>query len=712
MRYCTQQAGIFQNLKGVSMKRKIKFVLLVLFLCLAIFAPVHEAQRKTNGNTAKRIDDAALRNADARPGDWITHGRNYAETRFSPLKQISSTNVKDLGLAWSFETQTNRGLEATPIIVDEVMYTTGSWSVVFAIDAKTGRQLWKWDPQVSRSYGQKACCDVVNRGVAVYKEKVYVGTLDGRLAALHAGTGQVLWDVVTVDQTKPYTITGAPRIVKGKVIIGNGGGEYGVRGYVSAYDAETGKLAWRFYTVPGDPSKPFESPAMERASKTWKGEWWTVGGGGTVWDSLAYDPGLDLLYVGTGNGSPWNQNVRSPGGGDNLYLSSILALKPDTGRLVWHYQTTPGDMWDYTATQHMILADLEIGGRRRQVLMQAPKNGFFYLLDRKTGELISAEPFATVTWAKGIDKKTGRPIENPEARYSEQPAQIQPGPLGGHNWQPMSFNPQTGLVYIPAQETLFVYLQDRRFRYRPGQWNVGVDFSILTEPPTGLPPGHLLAWDPVAQKERWRVQYATMWNGGTLTTAGNLVFQGTADGRFVAYSADKGEKLWDVRVGTGIIASPVTYEIDGLQYVSIMVGWGGSFALTGGNATGLPPGPGRLLTFKLNGKVALPETVAQATPQVAPIESVASKETTVMGAGLFAQHCAVCHGLAALGGGGVVPDLRLSQPNVFEKYQQIVLGGALANSGMPSFKIWLKPQEVDAIRAYVLSRRNEMVEKK
>jgi quinohemoprotein ethanol dehydrogenase len=693
------------------MRRIARLVLISLFSYCLIFAPAREAQKKTPTDAVKKIDDKALRHADASAGDWITHGRNYAETRFSPLKQINDGNVKELGLVWSFDTQTDRGLEATPIVVDGVIYTTGSWSVVFAIDARTGKELWRWNPQVPRSFGQKACCDVVNRGVAVYQGKVFVGVLDGRLAALDAETGKVVWEVLTVDQTKPYTITGAPRVVKGRVIIGNGGSEYGVRGYVSAYDAQDGKLVWRFYTVPGDPSKPFESPAMEKAAKSWKGEWWKVGGGGTVWDSLSFDPDLDLLYVGSGNGSPWNQNVRSPGGGDNLYLSSILALRPDTGELVWHYQTTPGEMWDYTATQHMILAELEIGGQKRRVLMQAPKNGFFYILDRKTGELISAEPYVTVTWAKGVDKKTGRPIENPGVRYPEQPALIQPGPLGGHNWQPMSYNPQTGLVYIPAQETVFLYLQDRRFQHRPGQWNVGVDFSIFTDPPTALPPGHLLAWDPVSQKERWRAQYISMWNGGTLTSAGNLVFQGTADGRFVAYSADRGEKLWEVKVGTGIIAAPMTYQVDGTQYVSVMAGWGGSFALTGGNATGMPPGPGRLLTFALKGKQRVPEAIAQAIPQMKPIALNASKETIAMGAGLFAQHCAVCHGLAALGGGGVIPDLRLSQPEIFDRYQEIILGGALAESGMPSFKSWFKPEDVDAIRAYILSRRKEIVQK-
>ncbi|MCI0659474.1 MAG: PQQ-dependent dehydrogenase, methanol/ethanol family [Acidobacteria bacterium] len=684
-------------------------LLYLIILCSLIITSGHGAQQRPRGNAVSKIDDKALQSADARPGDWITHGLNYAETRFSQLKEINDKNVKDLGLLWSFDTSTDRGLEATPIVVDGVIYTTGSWSVVFAIDARTGKRLWKWDPQVPQKFGQRACCDVVNRGVAVYKGRVYVGVLDGRLAALDAATGKPVWEVVTVDQLKPYTITGAPRIVKGKVIIGNGGSEFGVRGYFSAYDADTGALVWRFYTVPGNPSKPFESPALKIAAATWKGKWWKFGGGGTVWDSFAYDPELDLLYAGTGNGSPWDRNLRSPGGGDNLYLSSILALRPDTGELVWHYQTTPGDSWDFTATQHMVLADLEFGPQKRKVLMQAPKNGFFYVLDRETGELISAEKYVTVTWAEKIDKKTGRPVEYPNARYPGSPAQLQPGPLGGHNWHPMSFNPQTGLVYIPAQEAPFVYHQDLRFQYRPGQWNSGMDFSIFKDPPPGLPPGHLLAWDPVAQKERWRVQYSAIWNGGTLTTAGNLVFQGTSDGRFVAYSADKGEMLWEVKVGTGIIASPVTYEVDGKQYVSILVGWGGVFALTGGNATGMPPGPGRLLTFAMNGKSRLPEPVAVATPQVTSIKLTASKAIIMEGANLYAQHCSICHGLAGLGGGGVLPDLKISSPEIFRRYKQIVLDGELAQSGMPSFKPWLKPEDVDAIRAYIINLRNEMV---
>jgi quinohemoprotein ethanol dehydrogenase len=694
------------------MKRQAQILLLVMTFCCTLFLESHAAQKRAGARPprampAADVNDAALKGADSRAGDWITHGRTYSETRFSPLKQINSANVKDLGLAWAFDTETMRGLEATPLVSGGRIYATGSWSVVFALDARTGRQLWKWDPQVPRSYGQRACCDVVNRGVAIYRGKVYVGTLDGRLAALDARTGRPVWQVTTVDQSLPYTITGAPRVVKGKVIIGNGGGEYGVRGYVSAYDAETGKLSWRFYTVPGDPSKPFESPALERAAKTWTGEWWKFGGGGTAWDSFAYDPELDLLYVGTGNGSPWNQQVRSPGGGDNLYLSSILALRPDTGEMVWHYQTTPGDTWDFTATQHLLLADLEVEGRRRKVLMQAPKNGFFYVLDRATGELISAEPFVEVTWARGVDKKTGRPIEVPAARYKDAPVIMKPGPLGAHNWQPMSYSPDTGLVYIPAQETFFLYSQDRKFQYRPGAWNTGIDFTFFKEPPPQMPMGHLLAWDPVNQKERWRVAYPSIWNGGTLATAGNLVFQGTADGRFVAYSADRGEKLWEVAVGTGVIASPVTYEVDGTQYVSVMAGWGGAYSLTGGRATGGGPVPGRLLTFVVNGKQSLPKTVAQELKPMTPIELKASPEKAAAGAGLFAQWCSVCHGLAAMGGGAVA-DLRYSLPATFDKYPDIVLEGKYSGVGMPSFKKWLSAEDVEAIRAYVLKRRSEV----
>lgn len=674
--------------------------------------PVGEAQSFADGRShsaVEQVDDARLRGAASEPQNWLTYGGTYAEQRYSPLDQINTDTVNDLGLVWSFDPETTRGLEATPIVVDSVLYTTGSWSVVFAIDARTGKPIWKYDPKVPPETGAKACCDVVNRGVAVYKGKVYVGTLDGRLVALDAVNGKPIWEIVTVDQTRSYTITGAPRVVEGKVIIGNGGAEFGVRGYVSAYDAETGALAWRFYTVPGDPSQPFESPALKEAAKTWKGgEWWKVGGGGTVWDSMAYDPELHLLYVGTGNGSPWSRYVRSPGGGDNLYLSSIIALRPETGEMVWYYQETPGDTWDYTATQHIILADLPIGGQPRKVLLHAPKNGFFYVLDRETGKLLSAEKYVEATWAERIDMKTGRPVPSKTADYRDKTATVKPSTLGGHNWQPMSFNPKTGLVYIPAQEIPGAFKLDKDFKFRQGRWNTGTDFAVYTDLPRKETSGHLLAWDPAEQREVWRAQYTTPWNGGTLSTGGNLVFQGTADGRFVAYRADTGARLWESPAGTGVVAAPVTYTVDGVQYVSVMAGWGGAFALVGGDAAAAAGvrNQGRLLTYALGGKATPPSKPAAPAVVAASSAPPALKTTVEHGEQLFARYCAVCHGIGAIGG-GVLPDLRHTSPEVQAGFPTIVLMGALKSKGMPSFAQWLTEKDVDAILAYIRKRAAE-----
>ena len=522
-----------------------------------------------------------------------------------------------MGYLGSFETGTNRGHETTPIVKDGVMFITAPWSVVHALDAKTGDLLWTHDPKVERAWANNACCDVVNRGVALYENSIFFGTIDGRLISLDKDTGTENWSILTIDKSRPYTITGAPRIVKGNVIIGNGGGEFGVRGYVTAYDVDSGDELWRFYTVPGNPNEPFESPEMEIAAKTWSGgKWWEYGGGGTVWDSMAYDPALDTLYIGTGNGSPWNRYVRSPGGGDNLYLSSIVALDPDTGDYKWHYQTTPGDSWDYTATQHMILADLEINGQMRKVIMQAPKNGFFYVIDRTNGELISAENYVPINWATHVDMETGRPVENPANNYFDTPALTTPGPLGGHNWQPMAFNPDTGLVYIPAQEMLFVYSHDKDFEYNPKTWNTGqqIEMTYLPKNPDELAMvdkatfGYLLAWDPIAQKEVWREQYQRPWSGGLLSTAGDLVLQGTSDGRFIAFDAASGEILWSVDTGQGIIAPPITYMIDEEQYIAVQVGYGGAYALAGAfpSANKNPAQDGRMLVFKLGGEEMSP----------------------------------------------------------------------------------------------------------
>jgi len=640
------------------------------------------------------IDDAALRAPEARAGDWLSYGRDYYEQRFSPLDQISDRNVAQLGLAWQMDTATDRGLEATPLVVDGVMYTTGSWSVTYAVDARTGQQLWKYDPEVHRKYDNLACCDVVNRGAAFYKDKVYVGVLDGRLVALDAKTGRPAWSAVTVDQTQLLTITGAPRIARGKVIIGNGGAEYGARGYVSAYDAETGQLAWRFYTVPGDPSKPQENRALDKALPTWTGDtWWKVGGGGTVWDSIVYDPELNLLYVGTGNGSPWNRHVRSPGGGDNLYLCSILAINPDNGDLVWHYQTTPADTWDYTSVQPMMLADLAWQGRTRKVIMQAPKNGFFYVLDRETGELLAADPYVEVNWATHVDLKTGRPVEVPGAAYKDKGTYIRPGPLGGHNWQAMSYSPTTGLVYIPAQDNGRYYEQPKSFSFRPGEYNLALAAAGRAVEGYDIPSkGRLLAWDPVARKPRWTAEYGNYWNGGTLATAGNLVFQGTAAGDFIAYNATTGEKLWSAYVGTGIVAPPITYEIDGQQYVSVMAGWGGAFPKKFRSV-------GRLLTYAIGGNATPP--LPKLPRRVTALPNAASAADIAAGGKIYSTYCARCHG-----GATVLPDLRRSTPAVLNGLERI-LDGSMVERGMPRFAELDKPA-VAQLRGYLLDERRKL----
>ena len=528
---------------------------------------------------AQGIDEADLAAAGSGDSgaDWLTHGRDYAETRFSPLDRIDARNVAGLGVAWTFDTGTVRGLEATPLVAGGVLYATRPWSEVFAVDARTGELLWEYDPRVDRSTGWKACCDVVNRGVALLGDKVFAGIVDGRLVALDAATGELVWQVQTTDPELAYTITGAPRVAAGLVIIGNGGAELGSRGYVTAYDAGTGEERWRFWVVPGNPADGFENADVERAAATWSGRWWEVGGGGNAWDAIAFDPEAGLVYVGTGNGSPWSHELRSDGVGDNLYLSSIVALDVESGRVAWHYQTTPGENWDYTATQQLTLAELEIGGVERRVVMQAPKNGFFYVLDRLTGELLSADPYVRVTWASGVDAGTGRPIETPQARYGDAVSVVSPSPVGGHNWQPMSFNPETGLVYIPVQGNSFSYAVEAGFEFTPGTWNRGIatgDLSRLPRFPeaaygAGTGPalagaGALLAWDPVLGRARWQIDYDTHSNGGTLTTAGNLVFHGTASGELRAYRADDGELLWAADLGPGILAPPVTYLVDGV----------------------------------------------------------------------------------------------------------------------------------------------------
>ena len=691
--------------------------ILAALLCGAWFGCVGGPDSETSAPpAAAAVDGPRLLAAESEPESWMSYGRTYSEQRYSPLAQIDENNVGELGLAWSFDLDTRRGVEATSIVVDGVMYTTSAWSIVHALDARTGRKLWTYDPQVAKDKSKHTCCDVVNRGVAVWQGQVFVGVLDGRLVALDAATGAVNWSVATVDPKLPYTITGAPRVIDGKVLIGNGGAEFGVRGFIAAYDVKTGERLWQFFTVPGDPAKGFENEAMEKAAATWNGEWWKLGGGGgTVWDAMAYDPDLDLLYIGVGNGAPWNQEIRSPGGGDNLFLSSIVALRPGTGEYVWHYQTTPGETWDYTATQHIILADMEIGGETRKVLMQAPKNGFFYVIDRATGQLISANNYIPITWATHVDLETGRPVEAEGARYEEKPFLLMPSYLGGHNWHPMSYSPDTGLVYIPVLDIPAVYAQPQAgFVYRPGASNLGID-----GPTAGLPDkqaerdalrpaitGRLLAWDPKTQQEAWRVEYRGPWNGGTLTTAGNLVFQGTADAKFVAYRASDGEALWKFPTQTGVVAPAMTFELDGEQYVSINVGWGGAYALVFGEYVQPEsmPNISRVLTFKLGAAGSLPEVDWQPVVAFNPPQLDASPETLTEGLNLYQEICLGCHGLNAVSG-LLIPDLRGSALiHDQAAWDDVLLGGSLRAKGMASFADELDAEQSAALRAYVIQQ--------
>jgi PQQ-dependent dehydrogenase (methanol/ethanol family) len=658
-----------------------------------------------------RVDQGRVDAADEEPGSWLVHGRTWDEQRHSPLDQIDRGNVSSLGLAWSYMTGTKRGLEATPLVVDGVMYATGTWSIVYALDAATGHELWRFDPEVPRWKGRNACCDVVNRGVAIWQGRVYVGTIDGRLIALDAATGKPVWSVLTVDPEQPYTITGAPRIAKGRIVIGNGGAEFGVRGYFSAYDPRDGKLLWRFYTVPSSHAGPHEHPELAKAAETWsKDAMWESGLGGTVWDSMAYDPELDLLYVGVGNASVYNRELRSPGGGDNLFLASILAVRPETGKLVWHYQTTPGEYWDYTATQHMILADLEIAGSQRKVLLQAPKNGFFYVLDRVTGELLSAEKYAPASWATHVDPDTGRPVERSEAHWARKAAMVTPAVPGAHNWHPMSFHPGTGLVYIPVSHATYYFVPSADFRFRPGaNFNTGEDVGAMLAKFEGYEdlnflgcsPTRLLAWDPVAQSAAWEARHDTGVPGGALSTAGGLVFQGNGSGEFSAYDARTGERLWSAPVGIGIMAPPVSYRIGGVQYVAVLAGIGGS---QGGHFTRFDyENDGRLLAWKLGGEGELPPVVRRPPGKVEAKPIEISSEALQRGRSLYAQHCMRCHGMGAKSS-GLYPDLRFATRETLEKWDDIVLGGIRAGGGMASFADVLTPTQSKEVQAYVATR--------
>ncbi|HXC60542.1 MAG TPA: PQQ-dependent dehydrogenase, methanol/ethanol family [Steroidobacteraceae bacterium] len=640
----------------------------------------------------------------ANAGQWMSHGRDYSEQRFSPLDKVNTDNVTQLGLAWFADFDTRRGQESTPLMIDGAIYVTTAWSKLYAFDARSGKELWKFDPKVPGEWAVNACCDVVNRGVAAWNGKVYLATVDARLIALDAATGRVVWDISTIEPGQPYAITGAPRIAKGKVLIGQGGSEFSQRGYLSAYDAETGKLDWRWYVVPGDPSKPFEQPELATAAKTWSGEWWKTGGGGAPWDGIVYDPATDYVYVGTGNGAPWPSQIRSPGGGDQLYLSSVVALDVNTGKYIWHYQATPNESWDYDNTSPLMTADLTINGANRHVVMQAPKNGFFYVLDAKSGELLSADAYVPgINWAKGIDKKTGRPIPTLEANYSKtgKGALVSPYYGGAHNWQPISFSPKTGLVYIPANQSSYAFVATHEDDNPMGQ-KLSISFAgnqefmrKVKKPPVNE--GFLLAWDPVQKKEAWRAPLGSGRSGGALSTAGGLVFAGNSENQFAAYRADTGAKLWSTDTQTGTMAGPISYALEGEQYVAVVAG----FRQTGNYYA---PNYSRLLVYKMGGTAKLPQAVPFPDPVLNPPTAFGSPETLKHGEEVYGRFCSTCHGTDGLSR-GMFPDLRYSPALTTDvAFKQVVLDGVRAQNGMVSFAKALTPADAESVRAYLVGR--------
>jgi quinohemoprotein ethanol dehydrogenase len=633
--------------------------------------------------------------------NWYSHNGTHDEANYSPLSDVNAATMSRLGLAWSLDLPGESSLEATPLAIDGTLYFSGSSSDVYAVDAVSGHVLWKYDPRIweHRPEHLKLLWGI-NRGVAYSNGTVFVGTHDGRLVALNALNGRVKWSVKTVADDSLQTISGAPWVVKGKVVIGNGGADFNARGYVTAYDEKTGKQLWRFYTVPGDPNKNFEVDAaqydvMKMAAATWGKDWWKVGGGGgTVWDNMTYDPELNRIYLGVGNGGPWNSRMRSPGGGDNLFLASIVAVDADTGRYLWHYQANPGESWDYKNTANLITADLNIDGRPRKVLMQSPTNGFFYVIDRLTGKLISAQKTGKVTWADHIDLSSGRPVESTNIRYENGPVDIWPSAYGTHNWQGMSYSPQTGLVYIPYMQLGARYTDERGpapAGNDPPMHFGGLYIQMLVSDSEDNR-GALLAWDPVKQQARWKVPHPTLWNGGALSTAGGVVFQGTADGKFLAYDASTGRQLWQFAAAHAIIASPITYTARGKQYISVLSGYGGATTMISelvDQGWKFGAQPRRLLTFALDGTAALPPT-APADRAVHALDDpglVIDEAQAKAGFAAYGELCSNCHGRLLVSAGSPAPDLRESPIALnWASLRAVVKDGALLPKLMPRFE--------------------------
>jgi quinohemoprotein ethanol dehydrogenase len=677
--------------------------------------PVPAATENPKPAMTAQVDDARLNNAAAEPQNWLAHGGNQQAQRFSGLDQITPDTVAQLKPAWSMDFDTYRGQEATPIVVDGVIYVTTAWSKVYAVDAKTGASLWQYDPRVAGPSAAKNCCDVVSRGAAVYHGKVYVGTYDGRLIALDAATGKMIWSAVTANPDSMYTISGAPRVGAGLVFIGNGGGEFGGRGYVSAYNADTGEMAWRFYTVPGEPNKP-DGAASDDILKslvqpTWFGPHTDNRGGGMVWNSLVYDPELDQLYMATGNGYPWPRLFRSQDKGDNLFICSVVAVDAKTGKYKWHYQETPGDSWDLDSTGDMVLADLAIGGSTRKVLMHTPKNGFFYNIDRQSGQLISAEPFVPgVTWASQVDKKTGRPVVAKGAYYTTKPITLSPGEGGAHGWQPTAFSPKTGLLYLQASAYAGTrYIPRASFEFVKGLDRLGLyhfaqhgpnEPPPVVDPAAPKPESYLLAWDPIAQKAAWKSPGP---GNGVLVTAGNLVFQGHGRdvimGTLSAVRADTGQTVWQHDTPNAIMGGPVSYSVGGEQYILVTSGAGGGSIIASPKVMRVRQ-MGRLVAFKLNGTAQLPADPAPAGPMI-QVKQQWPAEVVATGKDQYLLLCGRCHGLGTHAS-NIVPDLRRSAAlDNAVLWRSIVEDGTLATNGMIAWRRFLPENGAEAIRAYV-----------
>ncbi len=660
--------------------------------------------------TAANVTQERLLNAATEPSQWMSVGGTYEERHYSPLNQINRDTVSQLGLGWYADYDTNLSQQGTPLYIDGVIYVSTAWSKVYAYDARTGTQLWQFDPKTPGETAIKVCCGIVNRGIAAFEGNLFVGTLDGYLIAIDAKTGTEAWRKLTVDQSKLYTVTSAPRVIKGQVLIGNSGSEFGVRGYLGAYDARTGADLWRVYTVPGNPELGFETPQMALAAKSWSGKWWELGGGGTVWDAIVFDEVNNLVMFGTGNGTPWDQRVRDPNGGDNLFVASILAVNADTGAYAWHYQTTPGDTWDYDAMSPMMLLDLAFNGEQRHVLVQPNKNGFMYVLDAGTGELLKADPFTEVNWATGVDMVTGRPIEVPEARYDRDKIfNLAPGVQGAHGWHANAFNPETGLIYIAAQRAYFVMKSMEKFTPNPVGTNLGIDMSASAAFYRENPDqprefvGFVVAWDPIAGKEVWRSEELPGPTGSLLSTAGGLVFSGGGNNNneFRAYDVATGAKVWQFETQTGMVAAPITYELDGKQYVAASVGINQA-----GNY--YAPNHARLMVFTLDGAAVLPEPVSFTAPILNPPPLTASAEEVLAGEEHYNQHCTTCHGNGGAARGANFPNLLVSPMlHSQEGFDSIVLGGVRQERGMVSFADRLQAADTSALRAYLISRATQ-----